>query len=214
MKARIKGFDGPFRKVETVTMKGVNGTYFAEDVEFEQELQGESALEAVNEEKIDNLISNWKFGKFGKPTNKVEPKFKLDDFIVYKDNIWKVCNIALQSYYELLKINNEVSTISIEDVDENAHLWAIKDAKDGDVLVTGNKNIFIFKSISGYTIYDYCGLYFEKFQESPSTVNGTAAEKLPVDYIPATKEQRNILFQKMKEAGYEWDAEKKELIKL
>ena len=27
---------------------------------------------------------------------------------------------------------------------------------------------------------------------------------------PATKEQRSIMFQKMKEAGYEWDAEKKE----
>ena len=31
---------------------------------------------------------------------------------------------------------------------------------------------------------------------------------------PATKEQRNLLFQKMREAGYEWDAEKKELIKI
>lgn len=30
----------------------------------------------------------------------------------------------------------------------------------------------------------------------------------------ATKEQRDLLFQKMKEAGYEWDAEKKELKKL
>ena len=28
---------------------------------------------------------------------------------------------------------------------------------------------------------------------------------------PATKEQRDLLFQKMKEAGYEWDADKKEL---
>ena len=28
---------------------------------------------------------------------------------------------------------------------------------------------------------------------------------------PATKEQRDFLFQKMKEAGYEWDDEKKEL---
>ena len=31
---------------------------------------------------------------------------------------------------------------------------------------------------------------------------------------PATKEQRNLLFQKMKDAGYEWDVEKKELKKL
>lgn len=30
---------------------------------------------------------------------------------------------------------------------------------------------------------------------------------------PATKEQRDLLFQKMKEASYEWDAEEKELRK-
>jgi hypothetical protein len=34
------------------------------------------------------------------------------------------------------------------------------------------------------------------------------------DLIPATKEQRNLLFQKMKEAGYEWDVERKELKKI
>lgn len=31
---------------------------------------------------------------------------------------------------------------------------------------------------------------------------------------PATKEQRDILFQKMKEEGYEWNAEKKKLIEI
>ena len=31
---------------------------------------------------------------------------------------------------------------------------------------------------------------------------------------PATKEQRDTLFAKMKEAGYIWDAEKKELKKI
>ena len=37
MKARIKGFDDTFKEIETLTMKGVNGTYFVDDVEFEQE---------------------------------------------------------------------------------------------------------------------------------------------------------------------------------
>ena len=31
------------------------------------------------------------------------------------------------------------------------------------------------------------------------------------DLIPATKAQRALLFKKMHEAGYEWDAEKKEV---
>ena len=34
------------------------------------------------------------------------------------------------------------------------------------------------------------------------------------DAIPVTKEQRDLLFQKMNEAGYEWDAENKELKKI
>lgn len=33
------------------------------------------------------------------------------------------------------------------------------------------------------------------------------------DAMPATKEQRDMLFRKMKEAGYEWNGEKKELKK-
>lgn len=37
MKARVKGFDEPFKEIETVTMKGVRGTFFVDDVEFEQE---------------------------------------------------------------------------------------------------------------------------------------------------------------------------------
>lgn len=34
-----------------------------------------------------------------------------------------------------------------------------------------------------------------------------------MDIHPATKEQRDLLLQKMKEAGYKWDTEKKELKK-
>ena len=37
------------------------------------------------------------------------------------------------------------------------------------------------------------------------------AEQDKIDIHPATTEQRNILFQKMKEAGYEWDTDKKKL---
>lgn len=35
MKVRVKGFDAPFKEIETLTIKGVNGTYFVDDVEFE-----------------------------------------------------------------------------------------------------------------------------------------------------------------------------------
>ena len=72
-----------------------------------------------------------------KSASEIEPRFKVDDWIVYNDAVWKVYDISLQNYYELLKINNEVSTRLIKDVDENAHLWDITDAKEGDVLAVG-----------------------------------------------------------------------------
>lgn len=37
---------------------------------------------------------------------------------------------------------------------------------------------------------------------------------LKTSVLPATKEERDLLFQKMKEAGYEWNEDKKKLIKL
>ena len=72
---------------------------------------------------------------------------------------------------------------------------------------------------------DYYGIYiFEKFDECDKNCfacNGAYqySEKVfecehmlcSTDVHPATKEQRDLLFQKMKEAGYEWNDEKKEL---
>ena len=149
-----------------------------------------------------------------RPINKVEPKFKDGDWIVYKDTVWKVCNISLLNYYELLKINNEVSTRLIEDVDSNAHLWTIQDAKDGDVLAVEPIEgyylpfIAIYKE-GGFDFFNsHCFIGFDGI-----FYNGDTGHS--IDNIhPATKEQCDLLFQKMKEAGYEWDAEKKELKKI
>ena len=99
--------------------------------------------------------------------------------------------------------------------EHNAHLWTIQDAKDGDVLVYGdNPNdhhvevIMIFKSLrnerSAFT-------HFHIFDDRFRTDDWSACGK---NVHPATKEQRDILFAKMKEEGYEWDAKKKELIRL
>ena len=71
---------------------------------------------------------------------------------------------------------------------------------------------------------------FKKFQENGSNCSYVIAYggidifgKLHItdgewmisnDAKPASKEQRDILFSKMKKAGYEWDAEKKELKKI
>ena len=47
----------------------------------------------------------------------------------------------------------------------------------------------------------------------PQSLMGRVGNSI-IHYSPATKEQRDLLFQKMREAGYEWNEEKKELRKI
>jgi len=148
-----------------------------------------------------------------KPADKVEPKFKVGDWVVQeKIGVYKVIEVC-ESWYEVVDSKDKHYSIGF-DKEYMCHLWTIKDAKDGDVLVTPNKNIFIFKNIKGTGIYDYCGFYFRVFHPEDSCVNGTIWSELPNDYLPATKEQRDTLEKAMKDAGWEFDFTKKELMKI
>ena len=152
------------------------------------------------------------FGLCNNSADRFEPKFKDGDWIVYKDNIWKVCNIGLKAYYDLLKINNEVSTRLIKNVDENAHLWTIKDAKDGDVLVASDGSIFIFKCTIDCACKHYVALTTDgvvKFNEGLEHYWETSRA-----VHPATKEQSDTLKIAMADAGYTFDFEKKEFNKI
>ena len=113
--------------------------------------------------------------------------------------------------YTITDANNMTRSYSVKGFDNNAHLWTIQDAKAGDVLVSdyeGGICITILKSVvSGNEIEMYChSVNSELFIVQSGFSNAT--------WHPATKEQRDLLFQKMKEDGYEWDAEKKELKKI
>lgn len=148
-----------------------------------------------------------------KPNDKaINPKFKVGDWIVYKNNIWKICNISLGTYYELLKINNEVSTRTIEDVDKTAHLWTIQDAKDGDVLEFGDHGRLVVGIVS------YVNKTTGKVDVNCLLENNTfkVGNYYNLDTIkphPATQEQRDTLMKAMADAGYTFDSEKKELKK-
>ena len=89
--------------------------------------------------------------------------------------------------------------------------WNIQDAKDGDILVC-NKEILIFKSYSVLQehIYFYCwyaGYTNNFYSKEVVDILSTTRDNI----YPATKEQRDFLFQKIKEAGYKWNAETKTL---
>ena len=90
------------------------------------------------------------------------------------------------------------------------HLWTVQDAKDGDILAT-SAGAFIYNGNNGGGSYpgSYCG------------INTLGSFQMGVEHhwtrkkvYPATKEQRDTLMKAMNDAGYKWDAEKKELKKL
>ena len=85
----------------------------------------------------------------------------------------------------------------------------IQDAKDGDIIYFSDRTIVIFKDLyNSTTFHSYCHIEDGLFDVSKDDVPDWWEGK---GFQPATKEQRDLLFQKMKEVGYEWDADKKEL---
>jgi len=143
-----------------------------------------------------------------KPEDKAVPKFKKDDWITDGNSVLHITNID----YGFYQFGDSYNAISI--IDKKYHLWTIQDAKDGDVL-TDNDYPCIFKSINeGIGMVVYCGINGRgNFAIEADGICNTW-DSHPENYCPATKERRTILFQKMKEAGYEWDAEKLELKKI
>lgn len=150
-------------------------------------------------------------------TDKVEPKFKVvGDWIVQeKIGVYKVIEIC-ESWYEVVDNKDKHYSIGF-DKEYMCHLWTIKDAKDGDILVVAKDcSPFIFKGFTdslhqGHPVA-YGGIDKQANMFIPSSGNRWWDDG--EIYYPATKEQRDFLFQKMKEAGYTWDAKKKELKKI
>lgn len=156
--------------------------------------QGKPALEAIHEQRTDNA-------------NKVERKFKVGDFIVNDYCKGKVIELTTDAY--LLDTEQGIP-FSCE---HNAHLWTIADAKEGDVLYSLDSNQpFIYKERKqNEQATAYCGLnIYGKF-----FVWGTKDCVITLsNYVIATKEQRDTLFARMKEAGYVFDFENKQLRKI
>ena len=153
--------------------------------------QGKSALEAIHEQNPDNA-------------NKVERKFKVGDFIANDYCKGRVIELTSDAY--LLDTEQGIP-FSCE---HNAHLWTIADAKDGDVL-DANGAPFIYKKHDKDYVYFYCGVNLtNEFVEA----NGIDTWNDNKKVYPATKEQHELLFSKMKEAGYVFDFENKQLKKI
>ena len=142
-----------------------------------------------------------------------KPKFKVGDWITNGDYTWKIVEIKPLDYILQSQDGNIVDD-TISHVDEQFHSFTIQDAKEGDVLYHENKYngtefIVMNKGINECGNIDS---YFRYNSSNGFGIDIPSVLSVKCDNItPATKEQRDLLFQKMHEAGYEWDAEKKEL---
>ena len=155
-----------------------------------------------------------------KPIDKVEPKFKVGDWIIKNDdssiNIDYSCceitkvedgNYMIESVYDYKGYN------TFETFEKDYHIWSIQDAKDGDVIFYDDGWTCIFKCIHGIWYSSYCFITADGEFNTGYERHAVNA-KLNGNAHPATKKQRDLLFQKIKEAGYDWDAGKRELKKM
>ena len=161
----------------------------------------------------------------------IEHKFNVGQYITDGYVVGQITSI--EDEYPCYKILDPMGGASITipfTLQDNYHLWTITDAKDGDVLALSRledkdlwEKIIIFKE---YHSEGVKGLYSMPCIEGYGNTfkNGKIAftdEKVPYysktwtcNLHPATKEQRDLLFQKIKEAGYKWKAETKTLERL
>ena len=146
--------------------------------------------------------------------NKIGPKFDIGDWItcpafIPKPSILQVIDIQ-DGLYELEDIYGAKQRSTIGDTESFYDQWDFNDAKEGDVLYYKDFDcvrIFIHKFGKVY----YCCLINNVF------VPHSDYFVVPNDNLsrirPATKEQRDTLFEKMKLEGYRWDEDKKEIIR-
>lgn len=148
---------------------------------------------------------------------KIESKFKVGYWVVSNNtgDVWQIGARYTKEgqHLYLSNVNNVIMSITLDELNNDYHLWTINDAKDGDVISYDDGWTCIFKNIHGIWYSSYCfitadGEFHTGYEQHAvdTKLNGSAN--------PATKEQCDLLFQKMKEAGYVWDIEKKELRKM
>lgn len=144
-------------------------------------------------------------------------KFKAGDWVVDEHGYCFIINsIERGFYFTQLSGCCYQTPLDIDLVDNSYHAWTLEDAKDGDVLyyisdsgieyIVMNKGINIYNNVDSYFRYNSIDGFAIDIPSVLSAENDSIT--------PATNAERAILFQKMHEAGYEWDADKKELKKI
>lgn len=232
---KAKRYDEAIKRAKELLEIGVKDTrdkrvvlsFFPELYEFEDERIRKELTDYIKR-KFENscsptpskkILTNWiawleKQGE-QKPVDKVEPKFNLYDWVVTDKGDTVQIGAVNNGYYTLCNGMD----FNMSYVDKCWRLWTIQDARDGDVLCYKDEISLYKHDIKNCTKQEpnFGGfVYYCCYDGKRFIVDSlySLIEQDKMDIHPATKEQHDNLFQKMKEAGYKWNADKKELIKL
>ena len=190
------------------------------------EKQGEQEEPQVYETEDGEIITYSETDGY-KFADKFEPRFKVGDWLYANElndyanliKIVKIVDVFGEKRYKISRdYDSDLDLAEFDFIDKHYHLWTIQDAKDGDVLANDH-HILILKELvydwssngTPYSVKAYCGIKPNGSFEIGKD-NWCFCGTLHI--LPATKEQRDLLFQKIKEAGYEWNTEIKTLEKL
>ena len=148
-------------------------------------------------------------------TNQVEPKFHVGDWCIDNEDgtIFQITKVLDNTYAYKTNEGNEGYYCTHYSIEKDCHLWTIQDAKPGEILVAppmkGSEHpeqIFIFKEIKDREYVRNAVEYYCRCTNDEFAVNERGFMGQAHDYFtPATKEQCELLSQKMKEAGYKWE---------
>ena len=168
------------------------------------EKQGKQTSEAVNE-PADN-------------TNNVESEFKIGDWVVRKDGqdffyvdrrVAQITKIYESNGLSLCQVNHDICDKTI-----NIRHWTIEDARDGDVLAASDSSIFIFAGVTN----GCCKYHIVLSTDGKILVNEDVKKDRHWETTsgarPATREQSDLLFQKMEKEGYRWNSFDNKVVKL
>lgn len=183
-----------------------DGKRFIVDSLYSLTEQDKIDIHPATKEQRDTLFTkmeeaDYKWNAEKKELKKTKAKFKVGDWITNKGHSFLIADIDYEQGRYLFEIggytHEQLNWEYIKNADKKYHLWTINDAKDGDVLYSPCcKLLWLYKDEK--TCYVGNNL---NYHSDSIVVNSPIC--IPTDARPATKEQRDLLFQKMKEAGYE-----------
>lgn len=159
---------------------------------------------------IEKQNDQEKQSKKSQESTSEEYKFKAGDWVVVDKSpllIYDICNNTYSVKFE----DGAFRNYDVRVLENKAHLWSIeKDAKVGDVLCSERDSIIIFAGVYGA----YCKYHVALTVDGKLIVNENGGDHLwglSNVACPATKEQQDLMFQKMSEKGYRWDSENKKV---